>query len=74
VSRLTRTISALTAVAALAVLSMGALAGTSSAGAASVPKCTLGQLSVTSKGRVGAGGTDGGILLFRNISAHACSL
>lgn len=73
-SRLTRTISASAAVAALAVLSMSALIGTSSAGTASVPKCKLDQLSVTSKRPFGALGTGGGILLFRNISAHACSL
>jgi len=40
----------------------------------SAPRCSLRQLSVTSEGQVGAGGTDGGILLFRNISSHACSL
>jgi hypothetical protein len=58
---------------ACTVLVLVALSVTA-AGAASVPKCTLTQLSVTSKGPFGAGGTDGGILLFRNISAHACSL
>src|SRR5665213_2328006 len=43
--------------------------------AANYPRCTVSQLSVTSKENgVGAGGTDGGILLFRNISTHACSL
>jgi hypothetical protein len=38
------------------------------------PECSLRQLSVTSNGQVGAGGTDGGVLLFRNVSSHACSL
>jgi uncharacterized protein DUF4232 len=42
--------------------------------ASSVPTCSIGQLSVTSKGLIGAGGTDGGILLFRNVSSRACSL
>jgi hypothetical protein len=42
--------------------------------AANYPRCTVSQLSVTSENGVGAGGTDGGILLFRNISTHACSL
>jgi hypothetical protein len=38
------------------------------------PECSLKQLSVTSNGQAGAGGTDGGVLLFRNVSSHACSL
>lgn len=42
--------------------------------APAAPVCSLGQLSVISEGRVGAGGTDGEILLFRNISSHVCSL
>jgi Protein of unknown function (DUF4232) len=40
----------------------------------SVPTCSLGQLSVTTGEPFGAGGTDGGILLFRNISSRACAL
>ncbi len=44
------------------------------AGASSVPTCLLSQLAVTSGEAFGAGGTDGGILLFRNISSRACSL
>jgi hypothetical protein len=39
-----------------------------------IPRCTIGQLSVVSEGQVGAGGTDGGVLLFRNLSSHACAL
>ncbi len=39
-----------------------------------VPACSLRQLAVTSKSQVGAGGTDGGVLLFRNITSRACSL
>jgi hypothetical protein len=42
--------------------------------ASSVPTCSIRQLSVTSKGPIGAGGTDGGILQFRNISSRTCSL
>jgi hypothetical protein len=38
------------------------------------PECSIGQLTVTPVGPIGAGGTDGGILLFRNVSSHACSL
>jgi hypothetical protein len=38
------------------------------------PRCTVTQLLVTSKAPVGAGGTDGAVLLFRNVSSHACSL
>jgi hypothetical protein len=38
------------------------------------PRCTPSQLSVKSEGQVGAGGTDGAVLLFRNVSSHACSL
>jgi hypothetical protein len=34
----------------------------------------LSQLVISTGEPFGAGGTDGGILLFRNISAHACSL
>ena len=42
--------------------------------AANYPRCTIAQLSVASGVRVGAGGADGGVLLFRNVSSHACSL
>lgn len=44
------------------------------ASASEYPRCTPSQLSVTSVGQVGAGGTDGAVLLFRNVSSHACSL
>jgi hypothetical protein len=46
----------------------------SALGVSSVPPCALSRLAVTSEDQVGAGGTDGGVLLFRNISTHACSL
>ncbi len=35
--------------------------------ASAVPRCSLRQLAVTVNAQVGAGGTDGGVLLFRNI-------
>ncbi len=42
--------------------------------AAAVPRCSLRQLAITANGQVGAGGTDGGVLTYRNTSRHACSL
>ena len=42
--------------------------------ASAVPRCSLRQLAITAKGQAGAGGTDGGVLSFRNISSRACSL
>ena len=39
-----------------------------------VPACSLHQLSITSSVREGAGGTDGGLIVVRNISSRACSL
>lgn len=41
---------------------------------AGYPRCTVSQLSITSEAQAGAGGTDGAVLLFRNVSSHACSL
>src|ERR1035438_4263144 len=41
---------------------------------ADYPRCTTSQVSVVSEGQAGAGGTDGGVLLFRNVSSRACSL
>ncbi len=43
-------------------------------GVSSIPACSLSQLAVTSENQAGAGGTDGGILMYRNVSTHACSL
>jgi hypothetical protein len=41
---------------------------------ANYPRCTIAQLSVASESHVGVGGAAGGVLLFRNVSTHPCSL
>jgi hypothetical protein len=42
--------------------------------AATIARCTVPQLSITATQEVGAGGNDGGVLHYRNISAQICSL
>jgi hypothetical protein len=62
---------ALLVAASTGVLPFGYFASSS---AAAIARCTTSQLSITATPEVGAGGNDGGVLHYRNISSRACSL
>lgn len=56
---------------ALALLPYGYAAQSS---AITVLPCTISTLSITATSVTGAGGNDGGVLHYKNISSHSCSL